>query len=134
VTDRYFCEVCQTRYDIAGDCPNDPDEPLQDLADEDVRNFLQSRDDAAWRKRSGLFATIAGFVSFVPAILIAGWVSSITRSGIGRNDGSVAIGAFVGIFGAGVAGSGAMLMAMFPPKKIMPLVDDYEIDRWNAED
>lgn len=67
---RFICERCGARFDNTGDCTAHPDEPLQDLADEDVRIMLDDFDSARKRKRLMLLGLV-GFVLCSPlAILV----------------------------------------------------------------
>jgi hypothetical protein len=58
-TGRYICESCGWRSDAPGDCREHADEPLQDLASEDVCIMLDDFDGARKRKRYGLLGVVA---------------------------------------------------------------------------
>ena len=66
---RFICELCGGRFDESGDCVDHPDEPLQDLGDEDVRIMLDNFDSGRKRKRLGLLG-IVGFVVCSPLVVV----------------------------------------------------------------
>lgn len=87
---RYICEQCGHRAEQAGDCPDHAGEPLQDLADADVRLMLDGFDAARKRKRMyllglGAFAVCSPLVFIIPftKLAVAAWVgASAGLSGI----------------------------------------------------
>lgn len=104
-TGRYICEACGYRADSPGDCPDHPDEPLQDLANEDVRIMLDDFDSARKRKRYGVLGIIAvvltsPLVVVVPLRKLA-WFAWIAAAG-------------------GVTG---VLYQFFPARKVLPDLD-----------
>jgi hypothetical protein len=56
-SDRYICEACGRRYAEAGDCQDHPDEPLLDLANEDVRIMLDDFDSSRRRSATASWAS-----------------------------------------------------------------------------
>ncbi len=100
--DRYICEACGRRYPQRGDCQDHPEEPLQDLADEDVRLMLEDFDSARKRKRLGLLGGIC-------AVLLSPLVIFIPVRQLGLL--------------AWIAASGALaggLYKFFPARQVMP--------------
>ena len=104
-SDRYICEACGRRYAGPGDCQDHPDEPLQDLANEDVRIMLDDFDSSRKRKRYGLLgigalALTSPVAIFVPfrKLAIAAWLASA--------------GALTGA-----------LFKFFPSRKVLPDLD-----------
>lgn len=83
--ERYICEACGRRYPQAGDCLDHPEEPLQDLADEDVRLMLEDFDSARMRKRLGIYGAISAAL-LSPIVLLLplrkiGFLAWIASSG-----------------------------------------------------
>ena len=111
---RWFCERCQRRFDAAGGCERCPGEPLLDLADDDVRQFVEDEDARRAHKRLGL----AVGVSLPLAIVVA----FILGAGI------VGIAAGVGL-GVGLS---AAVVALFPAKKRAPTVSPAQLEAWRA--
>ncbi len=81
--DRYICELCGRRFPHSGDCKDHPEEPLQDLADEDVRIMLDDFDSARKRKRLGMLGAVCAvvlspIVIFLPArkIGLMAWIAA----------------------------------------------------------
>ncbi len=99
---RYFCESCTARYDDRGDCPKCPEEPLQDLLDEDVLLMLQSFDDQRWQKRMGMVSLASGVICLPILICIPL-----------RKIGFLA-------YGAAVMGLSGAAITVFPPHKKTP--------------
>jgi hypothetical protein len=68
--ERYICEVCGHRQATSGDCPKDAGEPLQDLANEDVRLMLDGFDSARKRKRYYLLGIGAAILTAPVVVLV----------------------------------------------------------------
>lgn len=115
---QWYCTACRSRYDAPGDCPKCPGEPLLDLADEEVRLMLESQDDAAKRKRYGLYIGI-GAVLGVPLFFLG---SVLTEDG--------RIGVAAGVVGA--MAIAAVLMRLLPPRRVAPKVSQAELARWTG--
>ncbi len=72
---RWFCERCQARYAVPGDCASCPDEPLLDLHDEDTRIAIEEMDSSRRRKRHGILGLVALAACF-PLVLLVGIIST----------------------------------------------------------
>ncbi len=109
---RYFCEVCEDRYEQPGDCPKCTDEPLLDLADDDIVLMLESFDDAAKHKRYGVcfgvaFAITIAIVAVVVTLAVLVGLPVLPK--------------LIFLLGFAVlAGSTTLLVMLFPARKKMP--------------
>ncbi|MBI5502557.1 MAG: hypothetical protein HY907_20095 [Deltaproteobacteria bacterium] len=115
---RWYCTGCRSRHDATGDCPRCPGEPLLDLADDEVRLMLESQDDAAKRKRYGLYVGIGALLG-VPLFFLGSVLTEDGRVGLGM----------------GVAGALAIawvLMRFLPPRRVAPPISQAELTRWTG--
>ena len=67
---RYFCTECGRAYDQPGNCPTHTDEPLLDLADEEVRLMLEDQDGSAKLRHAAILVGVIAAVTFVAAVLV----------------------------------------------------------------
>ena len=59
---RFFCERCRRRYDHKGDCPRCAEEPLLDLADDDMRLMIDEQDSTRRNRRFSAIVMICAVV------------------------------------------------------------------------
>jgi hypothetical protein len=104
-SDRYICEACGRRFPQPGDCTDHPDEPLQDLANEDVRIMLDDFDSGRKRKRYGLLGIGALAITF-PVVIFVPFRK-------------LAIAAWLG----SAAALTGVLFKFFPSRKVLPDLD-----------
>jgi len=112
---RFYCHSCLARYGAPGDCPRAEcdQEPLLDLADEEVRLFLAEFDARAKWKRFGLCFGIA-LVFGIPLVIVGGYFFSI--------HGQVG-GAFA------TFGLATLFSKLFPARRRAPKLSEEEIER-----
>lgn len=101
---RYVCELCGSRYQDKGFCRDHVDEPLQDLANVDVRLMLDGFDDRRKGKRYTVLTLISAVVTS-PLLLVLG---VFTRKG-----------AVVG-WAFSTAGLTGVLYRFFPARRVLP--------------
>jgi hypothetical protein len=59
---RFLCERCRRRYDRKGDCPRCAEEPLLDLADDDMRLMIDEQDSTRRNRRFSAIVMICAVV------------------------------------------------------------------------
>ena len=127
VQGRWFCTRCKGRFDGPGDCPRCPEEPLLDLADDEIRLMLHEQDAAAKRKRYGLCLGIAAVLG-VPVFFLSAALEMYLMPHA-RKGGSLAIG----LTGATVLGLTALFTMLFPARRVLPEVSQADIARWTGK-
>lgn len=100
---RYLCEACTLRWDITGDCPRCPEEPLLDLWDPAVIEMLQHFDELAWRKRMGQVSAVCALICS-PTLLL-GLVANVLA---------------LPAFGLATAALTAVVYPFFPARRVTP--------------
>lgn len=65
---RFYCTECGRGYDQPGNCPTHTDEPLMDLADEEVRLMLEDQDGSAKLRHAAILVGAVAAVTFVAAV------------------------------------------------------------------
>jgi hypothetical protein len=113
VDGRFLCHECTRRYHRPGDCPHCPEEPLLDLADEEVRLFLDDFDSKARWRRFGLCFGAALPIG-IPLVIVGGYYFSIHGQ---------AGGAFA------TFGLATLFAKLFPAKRRSPRLGQNEIAR-----
>ncbi len=109
---RFICEACGRRFAGAGDCPACPDEPLLDLADEDVVLMIESFDAAAQRRRY--------FLCFLGAAVVAVPVGLVLVV-LGASTGVRSLAKLAFLAGAGILiGLTTLLAFLFPARRKLP--------------
>ena len=101
---RYICELCGSRYQDKGFCREHLDEPLQDLANEDVRLMLDEFDDRRKAKRYTALTLVSAVVTS-PLLLVVGALS---------RKGALVAWAF------STAGLTGGLYRFFPARRVLP--------------
>jgi len=71
MSERFYCERCSHRQDLAGDCPHCEDEPLLDIEDPDVRLMLREMDAADIRRRNYSIGAVAAVVGILPVAALS---------------------------------------------------------------
>ncbi len=114
---RFYCEGCRTHFDAEGDCPNCEFEVLLDLEDEDVRLYLQDRDDESKRKR---YAQMVGLscVLCLPVLVLAFMYWPEPTNRYGRRSGGLPMELI--LYGISVMAVASVLVAVFPHKRSIP--------------
>jgi hypothetical protein len=109
-----MCEECTRRYERGGMCDDCPDEPLLDLADEDVRLMIDEFDDRRFWKRSTIWTFLS--LALVSPFGIAAWNYMGTKIG-------------VAVWGLLTGGLSTFLIKRFPPEPKLPELTPEEIQR-----
>lgn len=111
---RYICEACGSRQATAGFCAQHPDEPLLDLADEDVRLLLDEFDD---RRRAQRYTVIAVTCAILLSpLLLLGLVKRF----------------FIVVWAGAVTGLTAGIYRIFPARQVLPNLE-HEWPEWMDE-
>lgn len=67
---RFYCTDCASAYAQPGNCPNHADEPLLDLADEQVRLMLEDQDGSAKMRHAAILVGVVAAVTFASAVVV----------------------------------------------------------------
>ena len=100
----YFCENCCARYEVAGDCETCTEEALLDLREADTIELLENFDNSRYRKKTGMFSLVLGFV-LLPVLVL--WPYTGFKF-------------FIALYALGIFFGTAFLAKKFPPLKKCP--------------
>jgi hypothetical protein len=109
----YFCEVCTTRYDAAGDCAKCDQEPLLDLRQPDVVEMIQSFDQRRWQQRLGIYTALGAAVA-IPGVIVLNLLMAVATDYV------LGLVPNVILAGIGVSAISGGLIAVLPPMKRLP--------------